>query len=161
MLAISMVACASTAHSLASSASPTSEPNGAYKVGAGTVCTYNGRVGPPSYLVRDIGKPGVPHLDGPDKRMLEAIMRYVHPSTLRFAYIGGHFAVFDAQYGPCYGGQYPVLNASWCNEIYAPQDADNKTIAGPGGCWSHPRPWIPHDFGNPKAPSWSQYDNSH
>lgn len=152
LLALAMAACTS-AHRPAPTASLGSEPNGAYRVGAGTACVYAARVGPPSYLVRDIGRTGVPHLGAGDRRMLKAIMRYVHPSTLRFAYIGGRFAVFDAAYGPCYGGQYPVLNASSCNDIYTPEDAENETVAGPGGCWGHPRPWIPHDPGNPRAPS--------
>ncbi|HLI96191.1 MAG TPA: hypothetical protein VKT72_08900 [Candidatus Baltobacteraceae bacterium] len=97
----------------------------------------------------------------PDNQLLHKIMHYVHPSTLRFAYVGRQFAVFDAQNGPCFGGQYPVLSAQWCNEIYVPADAKDEIFAGPGGCFSHPRPWITNDQGDPKAPGWDQYDNSH
>ncbi len=164
MLSLAIVACAATnQHDSKPRASATvpAAPNGEVIVGAGIACSRDGIIGPPSYAVRDLGKTGVPHLQSRDLRMLHEIMRYVHPSTLRFVYLRGRLAIFDAEDGPCYSGQYPVLNARWCNEIFVPADADGRMFAGPGGCWAHPRPWIPNDGGNPSAPPWTQYDNSH
>jgi hypothetical protein len=87
-------------------------------------------------------------------------MRYVHPSTLRFAFIGGEFIVFDAAQGPCapYAPGYSVLNGA-CNEMYSPTD-NFKSTAGVPGCAMAPRPWIAHDGGTGTRP-WTQYDNAH
>lgn len=129
--------------------------------GLGVICDNYGRTSPTSYLVYDIGKPGIPKISKTNLIMLHQMMEYVHPSTLRFAYVGGRFIVFDARSGACSGTQYAVLNAKWCNEIYVPADADNKIFAGPGGCFTQPRPWIPHDIGNPGGMPWKDYPNSH
>jgi hypothetical protein len=127
------------------------------------MCNQEGIKGPPSYLVRDIGKTGVPPVDAADMAMLHKIMRYVHPSTLRFTYIPGilHFVVYDAQNGPCSSAPYDILNAPACNTVFLPSDVRHGAFAASGGCFNRPRPWIPHDGGNPNAPPWEQFDNSH
>jgi hypothetical protein len=129
--------------------------------GLGTICSVDGRKGPTSYLVRDLGRAGTPTLVPTQREMLRRIRIYVHPSTLRIAFIGSEFIVFDAAEGPCYpqAPGYSVLNGD-CNEMYSPTDNFEHTGAGTG-CWSAPRPWIPHDVGNPKAPPWTTYPNSH
>ena len=118
------------------------------RAGLGTVCVVDSLAGPPSYLVRDIGKPGVPELTNEQLVMIRKIRVYVHPSTLRFATVGGTFIVFDASLGPCEPGApgYSVLNGS-CNEMYSPTDNFAGTGAVPG-CWNAPRPWMPHDQGD-------------
>lgn len=93
--------------------------------------------------------------------MVRRIMKYVHPSSLRFAYVGGMFTVFDVYPGLCNGGvPFYVLNRA-CDEFYANTDVpDGTTGGGDLGCVNAPRPWILHDKGSGKIP-WSQYDNSH
>lgn len=128
--------------------------------GPGTSCVVDGASGPPSYLVRDIGKANVPKLTTAQLDMLRRIRVYVHPSTLRFAFVGGEFIVFDASQGPCKPNApgYSVLNGG-CNEMYSPTDNFDSTRAVPG-CWNAPRPWIPHDQGRGTVP-WTSYDNAH
>jgi hypothetical protein len=132
-------------------------------VGGGIACSVNGEVGPPSYSVYDIGKPGVPIPNTKDLDMIHAIMKYVHPSTLRFAYLETMMVVYDSytQGEVCSGGApYFVLNGG-CNEFYADTDRPFNTIGGGDmGCTFAPRPWIPNDPGTGKIP-WSAYDNSH
>lgn len=96
----------------------------------------------PSYLVRDLGKPGVPGVNVKDIRMLRAIRKYIHASTLRFAYVGGEFIVFDAAQGPCapFAPGYTVLNGAY-NEMYSPTDDFKSTTAVPG-YGIPPRPWM-------------------
>jgi hypothetical protein len=129
--------------------------------GRAASCVVDGMKGPPSYLVRDAGKSVVPPLTASQRTMLRKIMAYVHPSTLRFAFVGGEFIVFDAQNGPCETGApgYSVLNSVSCNEMYSPTDNFDHTRAVPE-CWNAPRPWIPHDVGQGKTP-WTKYDNAH
>lgn len=134
-------------------------------VGLGVACSRNGVVGQPSYLVSDIGKPGVPTIDNRNLAMLHKIMQYVHSRTLRFSYLrGAAFSVYDATYGPCGGTPYTVLNAPRCDEVFMPTDVDtprgNQLFAGPGGCYHQPRPWMPHGGGNPNGEQWSRYNKS-
>ena len=128
--------------------------------GYGTACLVNGRTGRPSYLVRELGRQGTPALSAAEAEMLRKIMRYVHPSTLRVAFIGTArtMIVFDAIYGPCYAGApgYFVLNGA-CNDFYSPVEGGGVVPQ----CWLAPRPWIPHDRGDATAPSWSLYPNGH
>jgi hypothetical protein len=137
-------------------------------VGRGQACQVNGITGPPSYLANNIGH--VAMRNATDRRTLDKIQRFVHPTTLRFAYVGGEFIVFDAVAGPCEGGApgYPLLNQG-CSDYYAPTDFESPDAEGakagitgaPGGCRLAPRPWMPGDGGDPKAPSWSKYLNNH
>jgi hypothetical protein len=130
-------------------------------VGLGVACSSNGALGPTSYPVTDIGRPGVPKISSANLAMLKAIQRYVHPKTLMFAYVPGvvPFVVYDASNGVCSGGQYMVLNAKACNAFYAPTDV-RYGVGAMIGCLAAPRPWIPHDSGNKNAPSWQNYPNS-
>ena len=130
--------------------------------GLGTACLDGIRYGDPSYLVRDIGKGGVPQIRAKDRAMLGHIMQYVHPSTLRFLYTtrSGEFIVFDSPSGACPGSPVQVLNAAYCNTMYDPGVLGGSFPAN-GQCYSHPRPWIPADLGNPQAPPWTNYDNNH
>jgi hypothetical protein len=108
----------------------------------------------------DLGRPGTPALSGAEREMLRKIMRYVHPSTLRVAFVGTarRMIVFDAIYGPCYAGApgYFLLNGE-CNAFYSLVDTGNFVPQ----CWMAPRPWIPGDRGDATAPSWSLYPNDH
>ena len=89
-------------------------------------------------------------------------MKYVHPKSLRFAYAGGKFIVFDSYSGLCNGGSpFFVLNGG-CDENYAITDEPDGTVGGGDmGCLNHPRPWIPHDKGIGSPDAWLYYDNSH
>ena len=102
-----------------------------------------------SYLVSDIGKPGMPRLSVSERAMIERVRRYVHSRTLRFAWVDhsttmGEPIVFDAYDGPCevWAGGYQVLNG-FCNEYYEPGENPYSTHAAPGGCYrAPPRPWM-------------------
>lgn len=152
LCALLLAACVPRSTATASS-QPSAKTSSVLLSGLGTSCQNNGLISPPSYSVRDIGKPSVPSLSKSDVVMLHKIERYVHSPTLRFAYASGKFIIFDAKFGPCSGTPYSVLNASWCNMLYVPYDANGKEFSG-GACFAHPRPWISHDGGNPKALPW-------
>lgn len=155
---LSTLGCARTNRRAASSPSQSSDYTGKVQLGKGVACSYLGQQGPPSYQVRDIGSPGVPKVDVRDLRVLHEMMHYVHPGTLRFAYLDVGFSVFDATNGPCSGTPYAVLNGPSCNAIYVPYDATGK-IGAATGCNMKPRPWIPNDVGNPKGSDWNKYPN--
>lgn len=117
------------------------------------------RMTPPSYRVDDLGRAGVPRPNRKDLEMVRKIRRYVHSSTLRFAYLAKNekwFIVYDAVWGPCTGNApgYFVLNGG-CNEFYMPSGQSDITIGVPE-CFSPPRPWIPHDRGNGDPKLWSR-----
>ena len=160
-IAVALVGTQCAAHRSSTEASPSpSDYTGSVVVGKGVACEYLGHRGPPSYRVSDIGKPGVPRVDKSDLQILRIMMRDVHPSTLRFAYLDGKFSVFDAVDGPCSPTPVGVLTDRSCNAIYVPFDA-NGNIGYANGCIEQPRPWIPNDRGNPHGLDWSTYDNSH
>ncbi len=130
---------------------------GEVRVGSGTACYVNGSIGPPSYAARGISSPGAPKLMPSELAMLHKILKFVHPNTLRYAFVGGEFIVYDARGGPCASENYFVLNGD-CNEFYSPTDDFSGTRAGTG-CWNPPRPWIPNDRGTGKG-SWNRYPNN-
>jgi hypothetical protein len=115
-------------------------------------CLVDGQTSPSSYLARDLGKPGVPHVNPKNVRMLNVIGKYVHTTTLRFAYIGSEFIVFDAAQGPCapYAPGYSVLNGTY-NEMYSPTDDFTSTTAVPGDAIK-PRPWTTRELGGGTRP---------
>src|SRR5579871_3790745 len=79
---LAVTACAGGRGSPHSSPSSSGDYTGIVRAGKGVACAFLGRIGPPSYSVRDIGKAGVPRVDARDLRVLHSMMRYVHPSTL-------------------------------------------------------------------------------
>jgi hypothetical protein len=116
-------------------------------IGRATRCIVNDDVGPPSFLVADIGKAGVARLKPRQAAMARSIAHDIHSRTLRFlVFKNGEFIVFDAETGPCEPDApgYPVLNES-CNAAYSP--TDNFDHAGAySSCYPSPRPWLtgPH-----------------
>ena len=118
--------------STAASATPGERTVVVREEGRATFCVVDGASGPPSYRVRDAGQAGVPKLTAAQLGMLRRIRVYVHPSTLRFAFVGGKFIVFDASRGPCEPNApgYSVLNGG-CNEMYSPTDNFDGTRAVP------------------------------
>jgi hypothetical protein len=161
LLSTSVAACGGTkSESSAGSATSGQRTVVVREDGPATFCVVDGASGPPSFRVRDAGTTGVPKLTAAQRDMLRRIRVYVHPSTLRFAFVGGEFIVFDASRGPCEPNApgYSVLNGG-CNEMYSPTDNFDATRAVPG-CWNAPRPWIPHDRGRGTVP-WTSYDNAH
>ena len=120
-------------------------------------CVVDRVIGPPSYRFRDIGKPDVIRLSKAQLALVRGIAHYVTSDTLRFAFIGKEFIVYDAVYGPCAGGApgYWVLNGG-CNEYFSPTD-DFNTTHGVDSCWGPRRPWIKNDSGS-GTQSWSNYD---
>lgn len=101
--------------------------------------TPNPLPAPPSYPVRDIGRPGVPRLDATDIKTIAAIARRRHSPTLRFVILrtGGGAAspglvVFDAVSGPCddYAPGYAVLNTRSDDLFYEPGDDPYFVHAG-------------------------------
>lgn len=125
--------------------------------GVQTVCRVDGREFPPSYLVSDLGKAGVPQLDQTERHQALLISRYVHDPTLRFQEISGQFLVYDAQWGPCMlaAPGYWVLNAKDCNLYFMPADEWSGPSAVPG-CLNPPRPWVPGDGGD-SAKHWADF----
>jgi hypothetical protein len=120
------------------------------------------RTTPPSYLVADIGKAGVPRPAPNDLRTVRQIQHYVHVETLRFVYAAGEFMVYDAVYEPCAGFApgYFVLNGG-CNEYYMPASTSDFSIPVPG-CLGPPRPWMPADRSRAlgDASRWSHYEKT-
>jgi hypothetical protein len=111
--------------------------------GLSVACEVNGAFGPRSYLIADIGRPGVPRLTTEQRALAKRIRRYVHSRSLRFTFFGEYFAVFDAVQGPCYtqAPGYQVLNAPRCNSYYSPTDNFDGPRATTG-CPNSPRPWM-------------------
>ncbi len=98
--------------------------------------------GPPSYLVSDIGRFGVPSISRYALHEIKEILKYVHSPTLRFIpdvnpslqATEGRLVpiVFDATEGPCADTRYAVLNDA-CNMGYAPAESPLITVLmGPG-----------------------------
>jgi hypothetical protein len=96
---------------------------------------------PPSYSVRDIGRPGVPALGTSDLKTIAAIARKTGTRTLRFAILSYYgrptrlpaFIVFDATDGPCDDDApgYVVLNeAPYDNLFYEPGENPYSPHAG-------------------------------
>jgi hypothetical protein len=120
-------------------------------------CISNeGVIGPRTYLVRDIGRPGVPIPVASDRAMLRKIASYFDPATLRFAYVltSPHkrgMIVYDGDDEACTGGgtDFQVLNLS-CNTGYDPEDSPDNAMALPD-CFMTSRPWIPHERGVPMS----------
>lgn len=164
LVALPAAGCSKSEHppALTSSVALAPTPRAVHE-GRGIACSYNGTRGAPSYAVGELGLNGVPALSASERKMLRAIMKYVHPSTLRFTFLSGivHFVVFDAREGACSSAPYSVLSSPWCNSVFVPADINTGALSAAGGCFAHPRPWIPHDGGNTKAPTWERYDNSH
>jgi hypothetical protein len=123
-------------------------------VGMGISCNVDGELGPPSYLVRDVGKVGVPHLTKSQLTTLKSIKRYFEPPTLRFAFVGREYVIFNPKFGLCWRGVpgYRVLNGG-CNAYYAVTDRFDGTVAVPD-CWGPPRPWVPGDPGRGAGKEW-------
>ena len=115
--------------------SPT--PNG--EEAHGVRCSTAGELGPPSYLVRDIGKADIPALNGRQKRIAQSFLKKHSPKTLRFAFVSREFIVYDAVNGPCsMAVPYAVVNGD-CSEMYAPIDRPFHTVGG-GQCYNTANP---------------------
>jgi hypothetical protein len=127
----------------------------------GTQCVPYGKSapeGPRSFLVRDLGKPGVPALDSDQLKTIHQIQQYVHAKTLRFAFVGRasqDFIVFNAKLGPCLdaAGGYVLLNGE-CGDFYEPGEDPWYRHALPGGTCGPSRPWIRDDPGDKVDPSY-------
>jgi hypothetical protein len=103
-----------------------------YGIGCRTYQAPND-VGPPSYSVADIGKPGVPTLSTEQLALIRRIRHYIASNTLRFAFVSQWgFVVFDAVQGPCPDGApgYEILNSNR-NLYYQPGEAPGFVHAGP------------------------------
>jgi hypothetical protein len=143
----------------ACSASVNTQEEGVVQVGRGLACRRDNQTGPPNYLIKDIGKPGVPHLRKADVAVLRRIEQYIHRSTLRFVYLNNksdrRFVVFNVSVrGMCDPSTPPliVLNGS-CSEYYSPFYRMFSTGAA-DGCFNPPRPWVANDGGSGST-SWS------
>lgn len=128
--------------------------------GLQTICRVDGKDFPPSYLVSDLGEPGVPKLTSTQVHQLREISRYVHSATVRFQTVNGHFLVYNASLGPCMlaAPGYWVLNTDACNLYFMPADEWEGPSAVPG-CYTPKRPWIPNDQGDPKL-RWGKFPAS-
>jgi len=121
---------------------------------------YPDEVGPPSYNVAALGKPGVPGLTSDQLAMIRRIERYVHSRSLRFAFVltewGPHtFIVFDpGAAGPCTPGAR-VLNLRG-KQLYEPQIDPYTTVPDTPTMPEIPKPWFsvaPGDFYQAPAPT--------
>ncbi|HET7813955.1 MAG TPA: hypothetical protein VFL13_06250 [Candidatus Baltobacteraceae bacterium] len=84
--------------------------------GYATICQADKQQFPASYLVADLGKPGVPKLSPRELYTIRKIEPNVGINGLRFEHAGRHFIVFVAGLGPCHTfvPGYPVLDAEPC-----------------------------------------------
>jgi hypothetical protein len=105
-------------------------------------------LGPPVFLVSDLGKPGVPRLTAKQVQMLLAIERNLRSPTLRFVFAQSgsdhssapELVVFDAINGPCSAiTEYRVLNGD-CNELW---DSTESATVSDMDCFNTAPPW-PH-----------------
>lgn len=129
----------------------------------GIACSVNGVNGPTSFLVSEELRAVKHKLHKSDLVMARSIAKYVRSSTFRYTVVEGDVLMFDAEAGPCTpnGLGYAVLNASSCNEYYAPTDPrldgmPGRVSAPPGGCFMAPRPWIKHDGGRLFEKPWKK-----
>ena len=124
-------------------------------VGAGLACRYEGVIGPPSYRVSDLGRPGVPRLSSSERSLLQKIEKTVPSQRLRFAHLNDGFIVFPADQGRLCDPDAPPfidLSARACNAYYPALYSPYYSKAAMG-CVNPPRPWIPGDQGRGKM-SW-------
>ena len=148
-VALSAVCCARPPTPQSVNDAATSAANSGQRIiieiaaGAGIACSVDGDVGPPSYLVRDLGKPGVPRIPAHDVAIVRRIAKYLDSKDLRFAYPGGQFIVYNAINGPCepHAPGYPVLNLQ-CNMMYSPTDNFDGPRAVPQCSPTMKRPWM-------------------
>lgn len=101
-------------------------------------------IGPPSYSIRDIGKPRVPRLTRPEISLIKLIQDHMHSTALRFALLPEQgLIIFDAANGPCadFAPGYQVLNRT--NLFYEPGEAPGFTHAVPGEVAPSAPPWLP------------------
>lgn len=125
---------------------PTSVAVGRYGIGCRTYQRPN-TVGPTSYLVSDIGNPGVPVLSSRQTSMVKRIRKYIHSENLRFAFIEDYnpsFIVFDADGGPCLdvAPGYWILNDPKINMYYEPGEAPGFIHPMNGDLGTTPGPWM-------------------
>lgn len=128
---------------------------GVLRLGQGFACEFDRTVAPASYLISDIGRPGVPKLRPRDLAAIDAIQKHVRISTLRFSYVGSEFVVFNAPLpvtSVCSPETPPF--AVWtgaCNEYYNPLLGVTEAVMD---CGHPPRPWIKGDSGHGSG-SWA------
>lgn len=98
--------------------------------------------GPASYLVSDLGKPGVPRPSAAQASLVRQIARYRSSRTLRFLFLNDRLVVFDAKDGPCSGSAnaYEVLNGA-PNLFYSPGENPYVLKSGSNDITTEPRPW--------------------
>lgn len=109
---------------------------GQARIGAGVACYRNGVMGPPSYLVAEIGKPGVPVPAKADARLLREHFAHLDPKTLRFLYLPlaePHFVVFLASLQALCDPTHPPFKdlTGSCNQYYQPLEYGDRTTAAP------------------------------
>jgi hypothetical protein len=132
--------------------------------GLATRCIVGSTTSSPIYRVRDLGKQGVPELTKMMRRTVASIVKYYHPSTLRFTIIGeAHLDMRDLYvFDPypsalCSGSGFFLLNDRSCQTFFLPADPDDLTATAPD-CYNRKRPWIPDDKGTTNG-SWSDGNN--
>ncbi len=94
---------------------------------------------PTSYLVRDVGAPGVPALSSAERDAVRRIATHHASATLRFTFLASSvrndsFVVFDAVNGPCFdaAGGYPVLNGDpQSRRFYEPGENPYVLLSAP------------------------------
>ena len=109
---------------------------GELRLGAGVACYRNGVTNPPSYLVADIGKRGVPVPSKTDTKAIHERFSQLDPHALRFLYVpltSPHLVVFLATLQAlCDPTQPPFKNLNGaCNEYYQPLEYGDRTTAAP------------------------------
>lgn len=107
---------------------------GELRIGEGIACYRDGVIGPPSFLVADIGKPGVPTPPKADFQMLRREDERLAPQTLRFVYlplIKPHLVVFNAPVSALCDPDRPPFKdfTGACNQYYSPLEGMDRTTA--------------------------------
>jgi len=154
---------ASNADSAHATQAPTACPTAACwhvevaAISGGYACKVNGKAGPPSFRVYDIGRPGVPKLTSAEESMIRKISSFVNPRSMRFAFLDNvsehhRFILFAIPFSKLCDSTFPpaiVLNGA-CNEYYSavnlPVEKMSSTTAAMG-CVNPPRPWVHGDQG--------------
>ncbi len=109
---------------------------GEIRIGRGIACYRDGRIGPPSFLLADLGKRGVPRISARDAAHLRTRFGGQPAETLRFIslpLITPHLVVFNATVAALCDPDVPPfkdLNGS-CNQYYSPLEDMDRTSAAP------------------------------
>ena len=109
---------------------------GEVRRGAGVACYRDGKIGPPSYLMADLGKSNVPRIPDAEMALLRKRFSNLAPRTLRFVRLAlpePRIVVFNASLSELCDPTKPPFKdlLGPCNQYYSPLEGMDRTTAAP------------------------------